>query len=299
MEISVIIPHRNSTSTLSRLLDSIPYDDDVEVIVVDNSVIKVCRDDICSKRKYTLIYSDPNKGAGCARNVGLSIASGKWVFFADADDYFSAEAFLSFQKYYSSANEIVFFKSRGIYDDTGEPSQRSDHYNRLIDEFVEDDSKEINLRLLFSVPWAKLIKKDLIDRHNISFEEILASNDINFSVKTGYYAKKVAIDNTVVYIVTTNRGSLTNRKDINTIRSRYSAYIRRNRFLKENGLGSMQQSVMYFIYIAFQSSSKHFLSFLAEAIRERQNIFIGYSKWLMSFISSRNKENTDKKYIVK
>lgn len=55
MEISVIIPHRNSTSTLSRLLDSIPYDDDVEVIVVDNSVIKVCRDDICSKRKYTLI----------------------------------------------------------------------------------------------------------------------------------------------------------------------------------------------------------------------------------------------------
>ena len=131
MEISVIIPHRNSTSTLSRLLDSIPYDDDVEVIVVDNSVIKVCRDDICSKRKYTLIYSDPNKGAGCARNVGLSIASGKWVFFADADDYFSAEAFLSFQKYYSSANEIVFFKSRGIYDDTGEPSQRSDHYNRF------------------------------------------------------------------------------------------------------------------------------------------------------------------------
>lgn len=164
---------------------------------------------------------------------------------------------------------------------------------------MEDDSKEINLRLLFSVPWAKLIKKDLIDRHNISFEEILASNDINFSVKTGYYAKKVAIDNTVVYIVTTNRGSLTNRKDINTIRSRYSAYIRRNRFLKENGLGSMQQSVMYFIYIAFQSSPKHFLSFLAEAIRERQNIFIGYSKWLMSFISSRNKENTDKKYIVK
>ena len=69
MEISVIIPHRNSTSTLSRLLDSIPYDDDVEVIVVDNSVIKVCRDDICSKRKYTLIYSDPNKGAGCARNL--------------------------------------------------------------------------------------------------------------------------------------------------------------------------------------------------------------------------------------
>jgi hypothetical protein len=54
---------------------------------------------------------------------------------------------------------------------------------------VEDDSKEINLRLLFSVPWAKLIKKDLIDRHNISFEEILASNDINFSVKTGYYAQ--------------------------------------------------------------------------------------------------------------
>ena len=53
IDISVIIPHRNSIKTLDRLFDSIPVSDRIEIILVDNSPTR--------KRLFSLL--------GCFRAV--------------------------------------------------------------------------------------------------------------------------------------------------------------------------------------------------------------------------------------
>ena len=86
---SFIIPHHNCPNLLYRLLDTIPQREDIEIIVVDDNsdadkVPLINRNDV----QLFLIPASESKGAGHARNIGLDHAKGKWLLFADSDDYY-------------------------------------------------------------------------------------------------------------------------------------------------------------------------------------------------------------------
>ena len=65
------------------------------------------------------IFTRENKGAGYARNVGLSLAKGKWLLFADADDFFNLGFLNVLDNYIDSDNDIVYFSANSINIDTG------------------------------------------------------------------------------------------------------------------------------------------------------------------------------------
>ena len=88
---SVIIPHKNIPKLLERCLQSIPSRNDIQIIVVDDCSDKdvICKvERLCSLYNTLLIKTTEGKGAGYVRNIGLTRAIGKWVLFADADDFF-------------------------------------------------------------------------------------------------------------------------------------------------------------------------------------------------------------------
>ena len=89
---SIIVPHKDSVKYLLRLLDSIPNNDDIQVIIIDdNSDVAVVKQlqDIELNINIEIVFCDVSKGAGGARNIGIQKAKGKWVIFADSDDYFT------------------------------------------------------------------------------------------------------------------------------------------------------------------------------------------------------------------
>ena len=69
-------------------------------------------------------------------------------------------------------------------------------------------SDELPVRTRYYAPWGKMIKKSLIEKYNIRFEEIRYSNDVLFSVHVGCFAKKIEAMDTVLYVVTAREGSL-------------------------------------------------------------------------------------------
>lgn len=54
----------------------------------------------------------------------------------------------------------------------------------------------------------KMVKVSMIERYSIKFEEVVASNDVWFSVNVGYVAKEIDICNYIVYIRNVRYGSL-------------------------------------------------------------------------------------------
>jgi len=216
-DFSIIIPQRNSLSTLSKLFSSIPDSANIEIILVDNSPIPIKKEDVGINRDYTLLWSPPDRYAGGARNIGIEKAKGRWLIFADADDYFSDTAFCTFNRYKDSDAELICFSCDGIYTDTGEHSDRGDRYTNLVQGYLKGQRSEMQLRLCFPVPWAKMVSKKLVDRMKIRYDEVVASNDEFFSLLSGYYAKKIEAVDEVVYVVTVSKGSLTRRMDKNAI----------------------------------------------------------------------------------
>lgn len=100
MTISVIVPIYNVDDYLKRGINSILSQSfqDFEVILVDDgssdSSGKICDDYSTSDRRIRVIHK-VNGGVSSARNAGLSIALGEWVYFMDPDDELMEDAFLS------------------------------------------------------------------------------------------------------------------------------------------------------------------------------------------------------------
>lgn len=125
---SFIIPHKNTPDLLQKCLDSIPRRDDVQIIVVDDNSDedKVDFSSFPGLDDPTVeVYlTKEGKGAGYARNVGLKHAVGKWLVFADADDFFTGKINLLLDNNTSSESDVVFFKNISIRIPDGGDSMR-------------------------------------------------------------------------------------------------------------------------------------------------------------------------------
>jgi glycosyltransferase involved in cell wall biosynthesis len=274
---SIVIPYRDTLDMLYKSVLSIPDRDDIQVIIIDNSAEPLPKEKVPSKKHASLIYTTSSsiKGAGCARNEGLRYAEGKFVVFLDADDYFTQDAFVSFDKYLETDYDIIYFDADSIRLNDGSQSNRHANIHRYISSFKKNrDDKQLRYR--FVNPVAKMIRNSLIRDHNILFEEVTVSNDAMFSVKTGHYANKVTACEDVVYIITEGEkgSSLTRTRNVENMYTRYQVAVRRYRFITEVGQKDMRPRLSGYIkYALFHFGPKEFLRYLLYARKNHVSIW--------------------------
>lgn len=293
---SVIIPHftKKGTELLIRAVNSIPQREDIQVIVVDNSPVRIPEDLFAERQNVSIFYSDNTKGAGHARNVGIEHANGKWLHFLDADDFFTEGAFDEFDRYRESDYDIVFFKMTSCYSDTYEPAHRHTHMTKLIDVFLDEPDNDT---IRYSeVPWAKMIKFSLVDNNAIRFDEVPVSNDVIFCLEIGLYAKKICADNSVVSCITICRGSLTNVESLCNIETRFSVALRKNKILKKHGKKKMA-SIMKYIYQARKYGFVPVVRLLYKGFLAG-DLFVGYRNWFRTWFQMQFRNDNRDGYII-
>ena len=200
---SIIIPHKDIPDLLVRCLRSIPVSEDIQVIVVDDN--STGADTYLGKypelsRPYQeFIRTTKGGGAGYARNVGLDYAKGKWILFADADDFFVDDMYDIICSYVDSEADVIYFKNKAVLsDDISIASYRDRHVNKIIDQYLTD-SDEWPVRFKLPAPWGKMIKGSLVGKHNIRFDEVMYANDVHFSLLVGYYAENIVVADRVIW----------------------------------------------------------------------------------------------------
>ena len=207
---SFIIPHKNTPDLLQKCLDSIPRRDDVQIIVVDDNSDedKVDFSSFPGLDDPTVeVYlTKEGKGAGYARNVGLKHAVGKWLVFADADDFFTGKINLLLDNNTSSESDVVFFKNISIRIPDGGDSMRGEELNRRVDYALQ--TGDFTLPVLYSCPWQKLFKRDLVLNNGITFNEVRWGNDVVFMGRVAAYAKSFSAVDIAGYCITESDNSI-------------------------------------------------------------------------------------------
>lgn len=236
---TIIIPHKNLPVLLERLINSIPVRDDVEIIVVDDhsdpNVVDLNHFP-CIERQNMIIVSNAGKcGAGHARNYALPLAKGKWILFADSDDFYNAGFNAFLDKYVNDDADIIYFNANSVDTDTYEPSNRADHLHEFINNYQKNPQfGEIILRYMFTEPWGKMIKRKLIEEFSISFDETSIHEDVMFSCQIGHHASKVVVDSSQLYCVTSRTNSLSRTMNNEKYLDELLVFARWKKFLMNN-----------------------------------------------------------------
>ena len=211
---SIIIPHKDIPELLQRCLDSIPVRDDVQVIVVDDNSnpdkVDFGHFPVLERSDVEVFFTKEGRGAGYARNVGLQHAMGKWVLFADADDFFTEEYGALLDETVDASADVVFYDYKNVLsEDVSEEVEKRLWYRAYFSAYLNGEAgAEEKLRTQVVVPWCKIIRRDLIEKHGIRFEEVKWGNDVLFSTKVAINAQKIDVNGRVVYVLTERSGSL-------------------------------------------------------------------------------------------
>lgn len=175
-KVSVIVPVYNAECYLDECIQSVlnqKFTDWELLLVNDGSTDS--SDDVC--RKYSLedprikVINKTNSGVSATRNLGLSMCSGEYVMFLDADDYWCDRTFLG--EFVGLADSKSLDVVRGEYkavDPSGNdlPVKERDGLKRMSENRILDSSTFLDnvLQREFFLPLC-LIRKDLI--RNIEF----------------------------------------------------------------------------------------------------------------------------------
>lgn len=239
MKVSIIIPHYNSVGKLINLLETINDEKEyIEVIIVDDRSTHDLQlvDDYIKNRSNISLYKNnkETKGAGACRNIGVEKATGNWLLFADADDYFVDKFHCKIEKAVNNHQnmDIIYFSPTSINLDDGSLSNRHIECEQLIKRYVSTSSKEdeLKLRCKFLVPWSKLYRTSFIRDNSFLFDEIMVSNDTMFSAKAGIQAKNIIALEETIYVVTKDKGTLTTTKTKENFMIRHRVFLTLNKY---------------------------------------------------------------------
>lgn len=242
MNVSVIVPFYGVEKYIARCTESLmrqTMQNDIEFIFVndatkDNSLDvlqKVLAEYPERKEQVTILHHERNKGLPAARNTGLSIARGKYIYHCDSDDYLEKDALESlYRKAEENDSDIVWGDFYEIMTN-GIRHKKQPAYSTPLDAVKGMLTGDMDYNV-----WNKLVRRDLYLANNIFFPAGYAMGEDLTMIKLFSKALKIAfVSKSVYYYDRTNPGAMT-----------YSMSEEKQNALKHNV--TMVENYLYRIY---------------------------------------------------
>jgi len=186
-KVSIIVPVYNVEKYFHQCIESLINQTykNIELILVDDGSLdnsgKIC-DEYAEKDPRIIVIHNINNGVGEARNVGIRISSGKYIYFADADDFCEKDLISTCVAVAEKKNcDIVIFgfnKVNQVGRKVASIIPESFVINSLLynrDKIVKILSSGTGLAV-----WDKLFKSNLIKDNYILFDKKKRGQDFTF-----------------------------------------------------------------------------------------------------------------------
>ena len=203
-KISVIIPVYGVEMYLDRCVESVVNQTykNLEIILVDDGSPDNCPamcDEWALRDARIRTVHRKNGGLSCARNTGLSIASGDYVTFVDSDDWIIEDAYeycVSLMDENFGA-DVIQFDLTHAYPNVQPLIARKEHIDiiegkDILDYYLESSTKDGS----YSV-WRCLFKTVLANKYR--FREGRIHEDIDFKYKVLHDCQKMILTNQIKY----------------------------------------------------------------------------------------------------
>lgn len=210
LTLSIIIPVYNGEKFLKKCLDSIFKSnislDLFEVIIINDGTPDRSLNIVT---KYTKLYnnitvfSQENKGLGEARNTGIKLVKGEYIWFVDQDDWITPNAIDRIcKKLYLNKPDILSFEYRY-------PSgKRAPIDNRAKVGELYKGKEFLNIHVVENPVWRYVIKSSFMSQNKLFFQKE-NHEDTLFTPIAFFIADTVIYDDSINYIYNFRENSIT------------------------------------------------------------------------------------------
>ena len=222
MLLTIIIPIYNVEKyiygTLASIYGQKCDESTFEVVVAndgtpDNSMGIV--DSFSKKYSNLTIINQKNQGLSCARNAGLKIASGEYIWFVDSDDQIAPNSInLVIESIRSNNAEIIGFNVIKHKENTNEECIERPMTKKVLEYGRLYSGKQASKWMQIGMVQRFVFQKEFLTSYNLSFLPNIYYEDNELMVKAIVYAKKILFVNAVsyLYLVRSNGSIMSNIK---------------------------------------------------------------------------------------
>lgn len=199
MLISFIIAAFNAEKYILRCIEScLHVNCEKEIIIINDgstddtlSVIEKIMDMYPKEIKF---INQSNRGVSVARNEGISVACGEWLFFVDVDDYVNAREIenILFDRQLDDNIDVCTFGVNFVYDSKIEIHR--------VKSKIYSTEYFLNSGIFQLASWNYIFRRKLVVRNDIRFPEgVICTEDQNFNIKCLCCTDKIVSFDRLVY----------------------------------------------------------------------------------------------------
>lgn len=216
---SIVIPVYNVEAYLKQCVDSVLSQtfEDYECILVDDGSTD-SSGAICDEYKNTdnriIVIHKPNGGLSSARNAGLDICTGEYVFFLDSDDYLNTDEALNEMALITetSAPDMIIIPFTKYYEHSGRmipqmPAELDFEKIRSTDWTVSTETL-LKLCLYKASAGNKCVKTHIYSLHKMRFHDGKLCEDIPWCADLLRYCRTFDYCNNPFYVYRQRAGSI-------------------------------------------------------------------------------------------
>ena len=221
MLFSVIVPIYNIEKYIKKCIDSVLCQSfaDFELILVDDGSPDMCGgicDEYAAKDSRVKVIHKANGGLVSARQEGIRLAKGDYVFHLDGDDAVTPDALSSAYKIICDTNaDIVSFSYRCSIDGkigeiTEDLADEGLYTKDMIEQCIYPKLlSDKNMNHMFYFLWGKAIKRELALKHQLNVNPAISlGEDLSCIVPCYLEAQTVYMSKDAVYLYTIRNDSI-------------------------------------------------------------------------------------------
>jgi len=217
---SIILPIYNVEQYLKRCVRSVLDQDfdGYEIILVDDGSTDSCPalcDELSRRHNCIRVVHKENGGLSSARNAGLEIAKGQYIWWVDSDDWIEPGALnCLYQATAEKTPDMVKFnynrveqKSTAVKS-SAQPGFYTGSETEKLQELAFYDPGRFPLSA-----WSYLYRREFLLSHNLCFisERSIGSEDYLFNLEALLLAQRICVISDVLYDYEQRAGSLTQK----------------------------------------------------------------------------------------
>ena len=257
MLISFIVPVYNTELYLEECLDSLLNQDishdEYEIICVNDGSTDGSSEILhryASEYHNVVVIDKENGGVSSARNVGIDVAKGKYIWFFDSDDVLKNNSLHTLK---SIILKNTFDRIRvGIFI-----------FEESVSPYINDDELKINSNATDSNVWSSLLSRSFICKHNCRFNTDLAyCEDSVFMFEINSHAPTLFVMNKPLYLYRNRENSAMTSSDATANKKKIISHFIAAKIMKERYSNKFGDSVasanlmMSFTWYTLNASTK-------------------------------------------